>query len=185
MMNAVVSGVSKALYEEFGDKVEIYTERVEQGIDKPFFIVLCQNPTIKRFLGTRFESRNPCVIQFSGGHKESNLKANDVLTRLFFCLNQIEIDGQLTNGYGIEAESDCIPLTFHVQYNFFFIQAPKKTYMEHLSQNQRKEVVTYGNQREGRNGGRYRGHSKHRKSLGEVQRERKQTQEIEEPTTEI
>ena len=49
MINNIISAISNAIYLEFGDEYEIYTQDVKQGLQEPCFSIFCINPSIRQF----------------------------------------------------------------------------------------------------------------------------------------
>lgn len=146
MILDVLRGVTEALYQEFGEGYEIYTEPSTQKLDQLSFLVLCQNPTMKQYLGKRWQSKNPCIIQFVQPKEESNREMYQVAERLYRCLDVVKINGALVRGRNLQAISEVIPLSFQVSYDFFFSFDKPTDMMELLEQQKhhgKRQEVTH------------------------------------------
>ena len=63
MINKIIKGISQALYSEFGEEYNIYTEDIMQGLNEPCFFIQCINPKITLFRGNRYYRENQFAIQ--------------------------------------------------------------------------------------------------------------------------
>lgn len=124
MINKIIDGISIAINAEFGDDYEIYTENIEQGLTEPCFSILCLNPSVEQFLGTRHFSTNQFCIHYFPSSDEKRFECNKVMTRLFDCLEYITVDGDLIRGISLHAEYSEDVLHVFVNYDLF-IYKPK------------------------------------------------------------
>lgn len=122
MINGILSGITDAIYAEFGDAYEIYTENVEQGLVEPCFLVRCLNPTNERYLGRRRYLTNQFAIQYFPYTDKPRQEINDVIERLTVCLEWISVADGLVAGSNRESNISDNVLTFTVNYNFFAYQ---------------------------------------------------------------
>ena len=133
MINQIIDGISKAINFEFGDDYEIYTEDVEQGLEEPCFSILCLNPTIEQFLGNRYFRSNQFCIHYFPSSNDKRFECNEVMGRLFECLEVITVDGDLLRGTSTHAEFSEGALHFFVNYDLFTYKPEgDKTQMETL-----------------------------------------------------
>ena len=116
MIQKIVDGISEALYQEFGEEYAIYTEGVQQGLEKPCFFITPQTPRSDLFLGKRYFRRNPFQIQFVPQEDEADYSA---LERLFICLEVIEVAGEWARGTKMNYEETDEGTTFYVSYDMF------------------------------------------------------------------
>ena len=58
MVNDVIGAIAIALHAEFGDGYKIYTDNVEQGLERPCFFVADLTTILNPYLGSR--SNNVC-----------------------------------------------------------------------------------------------------------------------------
>ena len=117
MINAIIDGISVAIYSEFGDPYEIYTESIEQGFNEPCFSILCINPTIEQNLGKRYFRANQFCIHYFPSSSEKRSECYAVIDRLTKALETITVDGDLCRGTSIHAEVNDGVLSFFVNYN--------------------------------------------------------------------
>ncbi len=130
MINRIIDGICSALNDEFGDEYEIYTETIKQGLHEPCFLIKCINPTQKRFLGKRYYKTNSFCIHYFPSSCDTANEFNNVCERLFNALEYINVDGDLTEGTDMSAETDDTGvLNFTVSYNMFVRKADTQTMM--------------------------------------------------------
>jgi hypothetical protein len=170
VINELLNGVKDAIVAEFGDKYEVYTGRVAQGLAEPCFFIKCLNPTNNLALGlheetTRRETTTLFSIQYfpqSDSEEVVDIEDlegeivdesdvdyvdeiytdfNDVYERLVRCLEYITAGHDLVRGYDFtSAESDGV-MTFTVTYSVPLIIKTDNTKMHTLEQ---KEGVYSG-----------------------------------------
>lgn len=132
MINKIIDGISSAINAEFGDKYEIYTESVEQGLKEPCFSILCLNPTIEQFIGQRYYRTNQFCIHYFPESSEKQHECNEVAEKLFECMEIITVDGDLIRGNAIHSEISDEVLSFFVNYDLFIRKAEEVAIMEVL-----------------------------------------------------
>ena len=136
MIQSMINGVCKAIYDNLGDKYEIYTESMEQKFCEPCFSVSCLNPTSERFMGNRFYYTVPVVIKFFPHFRNHNKREEcyDVYEKLSDILEVITIGADSMRGVDIHSEyADGVLHTF-VTYQYFSLKQKEKNYMENLKQ---------------------------------------------------
>ena len=102
MLNKIVDGIVRALSSVYSE-CEIYTEKVEQGLAEPCFLIECINPSSEQFMGRRYRQTTPfCIHYFPKGPDKSE-ESNAVFMALTDCLEYISVDGQLVRGTGMHA----------------------------------------------------------------------------------
>lgn len=119
MINKIIDAISEAIFTEFGDGYDIYTESIEQGLVEPCFSILCLNPTNDLFLGKRYKRTNQFMIQYFPSTDEKNKECNVVMERLFDCLETITVQGDLTRGTKMNGEMVDGVLNFQVNFDMF------------------------------------------------------------------
>lgn len=119
MINKIIDGISEAIFTEFGTGYDIYTESIEQGLEEPCFSILCLNPTNELFLGKRYKRINQFMIQFFPASDEKNKECNEVMERLFNCLETITVQNDLTRGTKMNGEMVDGVLNFQVNFDMF------------------------------------------------------------------
>ncbi len=118
MIERITDGILAAISEAF-EGCTIYTERVEQGLNKPCFFVTCINPNIRLYRGRRYLHTNQYAIQYLTDAVEPRAECAAVAERLFRCVELISVDGDLMRGTGMSAEVTEEAMTFTVNYDFF------------------------------------------------------------------
>ena len=120
MLNKIITGISRALDDEFnadGDEYTIYTENVEQGLDEPCFFIFKLKPSSKQLVGNRYERKYPFDIHYFPRDKENiNYEINEVTERLFTALEYITVDG-IVRGTNMNAEIVDNVLHFFINFN--------------------------------------------------------------------
>lgn len=118
MINDVIDAIAIALYAEFGGGYKIYTDNVEQGLDRPCFFIIDLTTTVNPYLGSR--RNNVCsfdVHYFSD--TETNKDLNDTAAQLLDCLKLVvSTQGNKYLGTKLHVEKEDGVLHCFVNYNF-------------------------------------------------------------------
>lgn len=128
----LTDAIAEALFQEFGSDYEIYTERVEQGLTEPCFLIRCLNPTKNRHLGLRYIRTNQFSIQYFPSTAEVIAECTSVMERLFECLDSITLSGKPIHGMNLNGEITDGVLTFTVNYDGFVLKKEEQSHMEDL-----------------------------------------------------
>ena len=128
----LIDSIAEALFLEFGSGVEIYTERVEQGLTEPCFLIRALNPTKNRHLGLRYKRTNPFSIQYIPSSPDAIEECTSVRERLFECLEYIMLSGKPIQGSDLEGEITDGILNFTVNYDGFVLRIEETPIMEEL-----------------------------------------------------
>lgn len=104
MINDIISGISNALYEEFGTNYKIYKETVKQGLKEPCFIIVCISSSSKRKLGNRYMEESTFCIHYLTNNKNPYADCFEVFERMADCLEYITVTGDLVHGTNIKSE---------------------------------------------------------------------------------
>lgn len=135
MINSIIETISISLNAEFGNDYTTYTESVEQGLNEPCFFVSCINPTNRLFLGKRYFRENQFCIQYFPADKgRVKEECNAVAERLYFCLECIDVSGDLVRGTKMKYEVVDEVLNFFVNYDLFVYKAEKSEAMTEISE---------------------------------------------------
>lgn len=133
MINEIIDGISEAIYEDFGDGYNIYTEEVEQGLEKPCFSIVCVKPTSNLYRGRRHQIVNLFCIYYFSSTSDTTAESMAVVDRLYDCLEYIKVDGDLTRGTNMRAEvAELNTWAFFVEYDMFVIKTEEIDNMEEL-----------------------------------------------------
>lgn len=130
MINAIITAISIALNEEFGDAYECDMEENKQDLQEPCFFISCPDPNKRQFLGERYERRNMFCIQFFPESENINEECHDTAERMFECLEYITAGGNLIRGTDMGYEIIDGILNFFVNYNFFTYRMKEEGKME-------------------------------------------------------
>ena len=128
----LIDAIAEALFQEFKSGYEIYTEKVEQGLKEPCFLIRCLNPTKNRHLGLRYLRTNQFSVQYIPSSAEANEECASVLERLFECLECVVLSGKPVHGTEIHGEITDGILTFTVNYDGFVLKTEEHEPMENL-----------------------------------------------------
>lgn len=128
----LINAIAEALFQEFGSGYEIYTEKVEQGLTEPCFIIRCLNPTKNLFLGRCYKRTNQFSIQYIPSTADANEECNNVMERLFECLENVILHGKSVHGAELHGEITDGILTFMVNYDGFVLKTEEQYAMEDI-----------------------------------------------------
>lgn len=118
MINKTITGISNALYKEFG--YENHMEEIKQDLKEPCFFIGVLNPSLKKYPGGRYKSDNSFIIQYFPKRGDSAAaECYSVAERMGWCLEIITADGVPLRGSGMRYEITDGILHFFVSYNFF------------------------------------------------------------------
>ena len=132
----LINAIAEALFQEFGSDYEIYTEKVEQDLSEPCFLIRCLNPTRNRFLGQCYKRTNQFSVQYIPSTADANEECASVLERLFECLESVILHGKPIHGTELHGELTDGILTFTVNYDGFVLITDERYNMEDL------EIIT-------------------------------------------
>ena len=117
-----INAIAEALFQEFGSEYEIYTEKVEQGLSEPCFLIRCLNPTKNVFLGRCFKRTNQFVVQYIPSTENANEECASILERLFDCLQSVFVGEKPIHGTDVHGEITDGVLNFMVNYDGFVLK---------------------------------------------------------------
>lgn len=131
MINKIIDAISMALAKEFGERYEIYTENIEQGLKEPCFSIVCINPDISQFLGNRYKRKNLfCIHYFPKSSTDKRAEGFEVTEKVFSCLELIDFEGDKIRGTNFRVEIDEEVFHFFIDYDLFvYSDKPKETAM--------------------------------------------------------
>ena len=128
MINKIIIGMSQALYTEFGDDYNIYTESVKQGLDEPCFLITNIVHTYDAKLSNRYQNHNSFMVQyFPKSITDSMREINDVVGRLEGILEWVTVDGVLIRGTNMESNASDGVLNFQVDYNVRILKTTQES----------------------------------------------------------
>jgi len=128
----LIDAIAEALFQEFGSDYEIYTEKVEQGLNGRCFRIRCLNPTKNVFLGQCYKRTNQFAIQYFPSTAEAYAECASIMEGLFECLQNVILFGKPVHGRELHGEITDGILTFTVNYDGFVLKIEEPSSMEKL-----------------------------------------------------
>ena len=125
----LIDAIAEALFQEFGSEYEIHTEKIEQGLTEPCFLIRCLNPTKNVFLGQCYKRTNQFSIQYIPSTAEVYEECNSGVERLFQCLEDVILSGKPVHGTELQGEITDGILNFTVNYDGFVLKSEEQTKM--------------------------------------------------------
>lgn len=131
LIDDVITGISNALYEEFG--YENHREIIKQGLEEPCFFISCIKSSNGKYPGKRYKRDNSFVIQYFPESKDSLAEeCHNVAERMYRCLEIIKASGQLLHGQDMNYQVTDGILNYFVDYSFYVRSPGTVTYMGSL-----------------------------------------------------
>lgn len=130
MIDAVMKGITDAIYGEFGEDYEIHLESSMQGTKEPAFFVRCLTPDIKKQLGERRKMNLLFSVQYFPESKIPKQEINRVFERLYDCLELIEVDNKKCRGTLECQDNSNDVLTVMAEYTLFLNRREVNDHME-------------------------------------------------------
>ena len=123
MINKIKEGIANAIYKEFGEGYEIYTEEVEQGFLKPCFFIQTIRTGYQLLINNRYKMDNAfCVHFFPADEEEEIAEMDKASVKLVSALEFIKIDEKLKQGINKYTEYGDKALHFFVEFNLLLIR---------------------------------------------------------------
>ena len=117
MVNDIVNGISKAIYEEYGAGCKIYTESIKQGFKEPCFFIAVLDSDQARIIGNRYQKTIAVDVHYFPGTKAKNKEMHSVAETLYNILGRITLlNGDMLNGFQLHYETVEEVLHFFVTY---------------------------------------------------------------------
>ncbi len=114
----VIDGISKKIFEIFGQKYNIHTNGIPQKFDKPAFFIKLINGNEKHFRGIRYKNNKSFII-YGFAENDDEEKLYEMGEKLYD-LEYIELeDGSLLRGTNRNYKVENKTLLFLVDYNTF------------------------------------------------------------------
>lgn len=131
MINKIIDGISEAIFSEFGNDYEIYTESIEQGLKEPCFSIVCLNPTNNLFRDKKYFRQNQFCIHFFPVTQNKKEECNAVIEKLYSCLEYIEIAANgKTMGTNMKSEYSDGILNFFVNFDMYVFKIEESEKMD-------------------------------------------------------
>lgn len=123
MVNDIISAISMAIAEVFGEDTDIYTELSNQDLNAPCFAIQCIQATDTHHINNRHKKDNQFMVVYFPGTQEINRECHEVTEKLFDCLDVIG-DGYRASGMNAQIVDGV--LQFEVSYDFYAVRPEKK-----------------------------------------------------------
>lgn len=142
MTNEIVKGISRALYETFGDEYTIYKESVPQNFTEPCFAIMHIRGTNDVKSPTRYFRHNLFDIHyFPKNELNARTEMRSVIEMLFLSLEYVNVLDNLCRGTKMSYEIIDDVLHFFVTYDMFLTkEVTKEVDMKNLEQSSTLEV---------------------------------------------
>lgn len=121
MVNDIISQISLAIANEFGDDYEIYTELSTQDLRPPCFAIKCIQAEDKHYINNRYQKEYQFIIRYFPNSDEINKECNEVAEGLFACLELI--GGNKYRSSDMSSKLIDEVLQFEVNYDFFALKS--------------------------------------------------------------
>lgn len=117
MVNDIVNGITKAIYNEYGTSCKIYTESIEQGFTEPCFFVAVLESDQTRIVGNRYQRNISLDVHYFPAQKAKNKEMQEVAQVLYGILERVALlDGTMINGFQMHDQAVDDVLHFFVTY---------------------------------------------------------------------
>lgn len=121
MINKLVSAISTAIYNAFGEDYEIYKESIEQGLNEPCFFIQSVAPSSSKEIKNRKRKSYLFLIQYFPKDAEAYAEINNVIDSLDDVLDEITADGEIYRCSESSAETVDKVLNYQITYDFFML----------------------------------------------------------------
>lgn len=133
MIQNIINGMIHAIREKYDETYSIYTETVEQDLQKSCFFIMCLNSTDEEKAGTRHCRTYPCIINyFPTSEDKAMQECLSVMDDLYQLLKIINTDIKKFRSKEMKAEIEEGVLKFQVTYSGFILAKKEEPLMEAL-----------------------------------------------------
>lgn len=133
MIGEIVEAVGLALKEAFGNRYAVYMEETGKEIDAPCFFVHCIALRNTQISKQKYLRSNTFCIQYIPSTTDIRAECNEVIERLFDCLEYIKVESSLLRGRKMEAEIKDGVAYFFLNYDFYVYKKEETEAMETLT----------------------------------------------------
>ena len=93
MINDIINALNRAINKYLnvnGNKYTIYTENVEQGLNRPCFFIYCKDYKDERYRGNRYKVNADIVIEYLPAEEENiNVDVNSIIRTFMILQNTL------------------------------------------------------------------------------------------------
>lgn len=141
MIQSIMNGIIHAIRMKYDETFSIYTESVEQDLQKSCFSIMCLNSTDEAKAGTRHNRTYPCIISYFPASEDKPMQeCLSVMDNLYQLLELLETDVKKIRAKEMKAEIEEGILKFQVTYAGFVLAIKEESLMEQV------EVKTNGSE---------------------------------------
>ncbi|MDE5910248.1 MAG: hypothetical protein K2H52_16150 [Lachnospiraceae bacterium] len=119
MIGEIVDAVGLALNEAFGNHYAVYREETGKDMDAPCFFVYCSAQRNAQISRQKYLRSNTFCIQYIPSTTDIRAECNEVIERLFDCLEYIKVESSLLRGRKMEAKIKDGVAHFFLNYDFY------------------------------------------------------------------
>lgn len=121
VIQSLITGISQALYEQFGEGYTIYAEDVEQDLQQPCFFIQLLSASERRHLSGRFLRSQTIAVTFLPA-VDSRMALYPVSEQLDACLEVITVDGGQVRARNQHSEISDGVLVYTADYDFRIVK---------------------------------------------------------------
>ena len=136
MTNEVVRGVAKAIVAGY-PTIPVYTEKVDQGIEEPSFVVRCYRNKHNLYRGRRYFKEHRIEVQYFPPKENCRQNAHSIEEGLFRLLQWITVGEEQAKIMGKNMETyldeQSFTVIFTVMYNYYVLSEEDAEKMESMS----------------------------------------------------
>lgn len=139
MIKAIRYGIASTMYEKFGEKYNIYIDKIEQGYQNPcFFVSLVDWYSEPMLMGREKVHTQYNITFFPENEEEPTDECYEMIRNLKDCLRIITLEnGDKFRGIDMDAKVVDGLLQFYVTYNFETIENESGDYMQSYTERTR------------------------------------------------
>ncbi len=135
MVKRVIESIAKSIWQKSDKKLNVYTEKISQGLKMPCAFVECKKVERVPLLNDRYFLRIHSQVTVETRSEKGLSETDTFLKDLFFAMGWIEIDKIKIQGRGINAKRENGKLLLSAMYDVFIKDDDKKDLMKSLSVN--------------------------------------------------
>lgn len=134
MINKIIKAIANDIKNKY-ENINVYTEEVKQGFERPCFSVICVSSENNIFRGQRYRMTADIEIHYYNDRKREDY--NNVMLQLFDIINYVNVDNFPLRAVKMAMDTKDNYCLFNVTYDFFYYLEEEKEimgeYMEKLS----------------------------------------------------
>ncbi|MBQ6795522.1 MAG: hypothetical protein IJO83_05195 [Clostridia bacterium] len=119
MVDKLTGAVAEGIRDAFGEKAEVYTERVHQNAVKPCFFVECESMERIEMLNRNFFVRAHVAVIYENEGDEKRNEAEGITANLFKLLSLVKAGDVTLNGRRIHGKWENGALIVRVCYDIW------------------------------------------------------------------